>query len=62
MSIARTSSTVGGVDRNVRIHSFLVAEAPESHVDNAPGSPARGMLIALAASVLIWAGIAALIF
>ncbi|HKR91673.1 hypothetical protein [Novosphingobium sp.] len=42
--------------------TFLVAEAPESYVEEPQSSPARGIVIALAASALIWGVILALIF
>lgn len=42
--------------------SALVMPAPDHMPDEGHGSPARGIMIAMAASGFIWAGIAALIF
>lgn len=48
--------------KDAQLRNLLVAEAPESYADEPSGSPARGLIVALAASVVIWGGIAALIF
>lgn len=62
MSVIQTSSVSGGTRREApRVGNVLVAEAPESYADTMGGNPARGMVVALAVSGVIWAGIIALI-
>lgn len=63
MSVIQTSSVSADLRREApRARNVLVAEAPESYTDGAGGNPARGMVVALAISAVIWAGIIALIF
>jgi hypothetical protein len=61
--IAAISSPTAAIERKVQPRSaVLVMEAPHSADDDVRGNAARGIVIAMGLSAMLWAAIAAAIF